>query len=69
MSQPIISGQQVWCPQCNNYAQFIKIAFATQLVGVNRRTIYRYIDEGQVYSFRVAGKTRRICSTYLVRHD
>ena len=67
MSQPIISGERVWCPLCNEYTQFIKSAYAARVAGVHRRTIYRYIEEGLVYTVKVAGRSLRICSGCLLR--
>ncbi len=67
MPKPRIIGEQVWCPLCNSYAQFIKSAYAARLVGVHRRTIYRYIEEGLVYTVKVVGKSYRICSSCLLK--
>jgi excisionase family DNA binding protein len=67
MSQPRFVGEQIWCPLCNNYAQFIKSAHAARLAGAHRRTIYRYIEEGVVYAVKVAGKSYRICSSCLLK--
>lgn len=67
MSHPRIIGDQLWCPVCSEHAQFIKIANAAKLASVNRRTIYRYIEEGSVYSVKVAGKSYRVCSSCLLR--
>lgn len=67
MSKPRIVGEQIWCPVCNEYTQFIKIANAAKLASVHRRTIYRYVEEGIVSAVRVAGKSYRICSTCLIR--
>lgn len=67
MSQPRIIGEQVWCPVCKEHAQFFKIATAAKLASVHRRTIYRYIEEGVVYTVKVAGKSYRVCSSCLLR--
>ena len=64
---PRILGNQVWCPVCNEHAQFIKIAEAAELARVQKRTIYRYIDEGALFTVRIVGKSRRVCSSCLVR--
>lgn len=69
MSNPIISGERVWCPLCKEYTQLLKVRRAALLVDVNRRTIYRYIEEGQVYAIKVAGKTFRVCGGCLLRRD
>lgn len=67
MPKPRIVGEQVWCPICNDYAQFIKSAYAARLASVHRRTIYRYIEEGLVYTVKVAGRSYRICSSCLLK--
>lgn len=67
MSQPRIVGEQVWCPVCSEHNRFVSIAQASKLASVHRRTIYRYIEEGLVYTIRVAGKSYRICSGCLLR--
>ena len=67
MSQPKFVGERVWCPLCNEYEQFIKSAHAARLVGVHRRTIYRYLEDGSVYAVKVAGKSYRICSSCLLK--
>lgn len=67
LSRPRFVGERVWCPLCEDYAPFIKSAYAGRLVGVHRRTIYRYIEEGHVYAIKVAGKSYRICSSCLLK--
>ena len=69
MAHPNILNEQVWCPLCNSYVQLLKIEKAAKLVDVSRRTIYRYVEEGKVHSFKVAGKTIRVCSGCLLRQD
>lgn len=66
MSQPKIIGDKVWCPLCNEYAQLVRIRNAARLVDVDRRTIYRYIEEGVVYVIKAAGKSYRVCSGCLL---
>ena len=69
MAHPIILGDQVWCPACEQYGQLLKIAKAARLADVSCKTIYRYIEEGKVYSVKVAGSTTRVCSSCLLKHD
>lgn len=69
MSNPIISGERVWCPLCKEYTQLLRIQKAAKVADVNRRTIYRYIEEGRVYFVRIAGKTYRVCSGCLLKQD
>ena len=67
LPRPRILGEQIWCPLCNDYAEFIKIAKAMRLATVHRRTIYRYIEEGEVSALKVAGKSYRVCSSCLLK--
>lgn len=69
MAHPIIHGEQVWCPSCKDYVQLLRIQSAAKLADVNRRTIYRYIEEGQVYAVKVAGKTYRVCGSCLLKQS
>lgn len=64
-----ILNEQVWCPQCNGYAQILKISKAAKLADVSRRTIYRYMEEGKVNCFKVAGTTMRVCGGCLIKID
>jgi excisionase family DNA binding protein len=70
MSSPdIFTGEQVWCPYCKGYFRLLRVHGAAKLADVNRRTIYRYIEEGSVYTVKIAGKTYRICSGCLLKKD
>lgn len=65
MSHP--ADSTVWCPLCQKRVQLVRVCNAAKMVDVHTRTIYRYIDEGLVYSLRVAGKTYRVCGDCLYR--
>jgi hypothetical protein len=69
MAHPIILGDQVWCPRCERYVQLLKIRKAAKIADVNSRTIYRYIEEGKIYSTKIASTTTRICSSCLLREE
>lgn len=69
MAHPVILGDQIWCPRCGQYAQLLRVAKAAKLTDVSCKTIYRYIEEGKVYSVKVAGSTMRICSGCLLKAD
>jgi len=62
-------GDGIWCPLCREYVRLIKIEKAARLADVNRRTIYRYIEEGKIRSLKIAGKTQRVCSKCLLKPD
>jgi hypothetical protein len=62
-----IENKRIFCSMCKEYAQFLPISKAAQLVDVTPRTIYNYLDEGLINSIRVAGKARRVCCGCLVK--
>lgn len=66
MDEPIYRGESVWCPLCKKYTHLLRVQKAAKLVDVNRRTIYRYIEEGTIYSVKIAGKTYRVCADCLL---
>jgi excisionase family DNA binding protein len=66
MAHPIILDGRVWCPLCTDYVQLLRVQSAARLVAVDRRTIYRYIEAGEVYTIKVAGHTYRVCSSCLL---
>ena len=65
----MFAGEQVWCPYCKGYYKLLRVHGAAKLADVNRRTIYRYIEEGRVYTVKIAGKTYRICSGCLLKKE
>ncbi|MBI3653594.1 MAG: hypothetical protein HY231_21395 [Acidobacteria bacterium] len=54
------------CPRCKSQLQLLRISKAAKLVDVREKTIYGYIEEGSVYSVKIAGKTLRICKGCLI---
>jgi hypothetical protein len=69
MSAPIIVRNRVQCPACKQLTELVSIIRAARLANVSRRSIYNYIDQGLIYTVRIAGKTTRLCSSCLVRED
>ncbi len=70
MDHTIFTGQKIWCPRCKDHVSFLRIPNAARLLEVDRRTIYRHIEDGSVYVFRVGGTGNyRICSGCLLAHD
>lgn len=65
MAHPILGGR-IWCPLCKDYVQLLKVQNAAKLLDVNRRTIYRYIEEGKIYAIKTVGKTYRVCGKCLI---
>jgi predicted site-specific integrase-resolvase len=37
------------------------------MADVSTKTIYRYVEEGNVYAVRIAGKTLRVCRGCLLK--
>src|SRR5438552_10151124 len=63
----LFSGKKIWCPLCKDHHPFLPIANAARLLEVDRRTIYRHIEDGSVHDFRVGGNGRyRVCSGCLL---
>jgi len=67
MDHSIFTGQKIWCPLCTDQLPFLRIPNAARLLEVDRRTIYRHIEDGSIHVFRVGGNgTYRICSGCLL---
>lgn len=66
---PLVLGEKVWCPRCEEYVKIVRATTAAKVVDVDRRTIYNYIRKGKVHSFRVAGDTLRVCTHCLLRNS
>jgi excisionase family DNA binding protein len=60
-------SSSVWCPKCGKEVKLLRVSHAARLIDVHSRTIYRYIDEGLIYSVKVVGKTYRVCGACLFR--
>lgn len=45
----------------------VRIGSAAKIVDVDRRTIYNYVKNDKVQSFKVAGSTLRVCSHCLLK--
>jgi hypothetical protein len=64
--QDIVSGERIYCPRCEKYVTFLRISKASKIADVKRRSVYRYIEDGSVYSLKIAGKTLRVCAECLL---
>ncbi len=69
MSDTKISDDQIWCPLCEKFEKFLSIKHAAKLADVNRRTIYRYLDEGKIHKVKTAGGTYRVCRGCLIKSE
>jgi excisionase family DNA binding protein len=59
----------IWCSMCEKDVRLLRVPHAAWLVDVHTRTIYRYIDEGLIFSVKVVGKTYRVCGDCLLRQS
>lgn len=64
---PNIQKDEIWCPVCKAFRKFLSVRAAAEVASVNRRSIYRYIENGDAYSLKVVGKTFRVCGGCLLR--
>ncbi len=66
---PQAESSGIWCPMCRKRVRLLRVSHAARLIDVHSRTIYRYIDEGLIYSVKVVGKTYRVCGDCLFRQS
>ena len=55
------------CPICKAPLRLLRISRAAKIADVSSKTIYRYVEEGNVYAVKVAGKTLRVCRGCLIK--
>lgn len=67
MSAASLNEVQETCPLCKKSLHLLRISRAAKIADVSEKSIYRYIEEGEVYSVKVAGKTYRVCKHCLLR--
>jgi len=67
MSRASPAEIQETCPLCKQELLLLRISRAARIADVSEKTIYRYIEAGEVYSVKVAGKTYRVCKHCLLR--
>jgi hypothetical protein len=61
------NDDQDQCPICKAHLQLLRISKAAKLADVSSKTIYRYVEEGNVYAVKIAGKTLRVCRGCLLK--
>lgn len=66
---PSIQNDGIWCPVCQSHTKFLRVQKAATIADVDRRTIYRYTEGGEVYVLKVVGKTTRVCSGCLIKRE
>jgi hypothetical protein len=54
---------------CQSYTKFLKVQSAARIADVTTRTIYRYVESGEIYKVEIAGKTTRICTGCLIKRE
>ena len=66
-SSPFL-GERIWCRICKAHTQFVSIHHATKFADVSRRSVYRYIEQGKIQSFKLAATGQyRVCTSCLIR--
>lgn len=67
MDHTLFTGEKIWCPLCKDHHPFLRVPNAARLLEVDRRTIYRHIEDGSVRVFKLGGNGRyRVCSGCLL---
>ena len=66
---PIVLGDKVWCPRCQEYVKVVRVVGAARIVDVDRRTIYNYVKKNKIFAVKVAGSTLRVCTHCLLREN
>lgn len=54
-----------YCPQCRQQSWWVTPALAGQMAGVSTRTVYRWVEEGQVHFEEGEGREIRVCANSL----
>lgn len=62
-SAPIV----VWCPTCGRQAPMQSPEMAARLVSVDLRTIYRWIEAGEIHCSEKSGNALLVCLVSLIR--
>lgn len=55
------------CPICRAPLHLLRVSTAAKMADVSAKTIYRYVEEGNLYALRIAGRTLRICKGCLLK--
>ncbi len=69
MAFTYLTKSNLFCPLCQENNDFFRVTTAARIIDVNRRTIYRYIEEGKVYIFKTPGGTMRVCGSCLIKRE
>lgn len=54
-----------YCPQCRQQGWWVTAGQAAQMAGVTTRTVYRWVEEGQVHFEEWEGREIRVCANSL----
>ncbi len=57
----------VWCIECASPVQSVTPEEAAMLAGVSTRTVYRWMEAGQLHFFETAEQSPLICLNSLLR--
>ena len=65
----VLHGQasriRAYCPQCRQQSWWVTAGQAAQMAGVSTRTVYRWVEEGQVHFEEWEGREIRVCASSL----
>ena len=67
MTTEIRDDGSVWCPKCNEFVHVLSIRKAIKVADSSRRSLYRFIQSGEVMTFRLAGNSIRVCPNCLLQ--
>ncbi len=57
-----------FCPQCHRQTVWLNVQQACRLIEVDRRTLYRYMEQGKIaYRQRPSGRGRFVCHDCLLK--
>lgn len=56
----------IWCLECSSLVQSVAPEEAAALAGVNTRTIYRWVEAGQLHLIETAEQSPLICLNSLL---
>ena len=59
------SRTRAYCPRCRLQTWWVTASQAAPLAGVTTRTVYRWMEEGQVHFEEGQGREIRVCTSSL----
>lgn len=59
--------QRVFCPECLEPVAMVTLDEAVQVSGISSRTVYRFIEEGQIHFSETTDRIALICPATLLK--